>query len=111
MRKLVVIPNNQLAKIQPLLDMFRELCLMINSEKIQCIDEQIIPFKGKHALKQYVKNKPKKWGFKVFSRNSSDGYMHDFFIYNGATEIEDGCGFAAGDVVVKLCQTLKVCFH
>ena len=32
--------------------------------------------------------------------------MHDFFIYNGATDIEDGCGFAAGDVVVKLCQTL-----
>ena len=31
--------------------------------------------------------------------------MHDFFIYNGATDIEDGCGFAAGDVVVKLCQT------
>ena len=39
-------------------------------------------------------------------KNSSDGYMHDFFIYNGATVIQDGCGFAAGDSVVKLCQTL-----
>ena len=87
--------------------MFREQCLILNADQVQNINEQIIPFRGKHALKQCVKNKPQKWGFKVFSRNSADGYMHDFFIYNGAKDIDDSCGFAAGDVVVKLCQTLK----
>ena len=71
---------NRLAKVQPQLDMFRKQCLELNPDQVQNIDEQMIPFKGKHSLKQYVKNKPKKWGFKVFSRNSADGYMHDFYI-------------------------------
>ena len=75
--------------------------MLLFPDQVQNIDEKIIPYKGKHALKQYVKNKPKKWGFKVFSRNSFDGYMHDFFIYNGATIIQNGCGFAAGDCVVS----------
>lgn len=30
------------------------------------IDEMIIPFKGRSGLKQYMKAKPKKWGFKVW---------------------------------------------
>ena len=65
---------NRLAKVQPLLDMFRKQCLELVPDQVQNIDEQVIPFKGKHSLKQYMKNKPKKWGFKVFSRNSPDGY-------------------------------------
>ena len=57
---------NRLAKIQPLLDMFREQCLLLFPDQVQNIDEQIIPFKDKHALKQYVKNKPKKMGVQGF---------------------------------------------
>ena len=81
------VSYNRLAKIQPLLDLFRKQCLELNPDQAQNIDEQIIPFKGKHNLKQYVRNKPNRWGFKVFSRNSPDGYMHDFYIYNGAVTV------------------------
>ena len=42
----------------------------------------------------------------MFSRNSSDGYMHDFFIDNGAVNIEDSCSFLTGDTVMKLRETL-----
>ena len=113
----IVIARNdpaydRLAKIKPLLDKFREQCLKAKPAQVQCIDEQIIPFKGRHSLKQYVKNKPKKWGFKVFSRNSNDGYMHDFFIYNGNVNVSDSCGFVGGDVVIRLCEHLDTgCSH
>ena len=30
-------------------------------------DEAMVPFKGRHSLKQYVPSKPTKWGFKVWT--------------------------------------------
>lgn len=39
----------------------------ITLEERLCIDEQIIPFKGKLDTKQYAKGKPKPWGFKGIS--------------------------------------------
>ena len=27
-----------------------------------CFDEQLVPFKGKSQLKQYIPSKPHKWG-------------------------------------------------
>ena len=35
----------RLAKVQPLLDLFRTQCLQLNSDQVHNIDEQIIPFK------------------------------------------------------------------
>ena len=45
---------NQLSKVQPSLDLFRTQCLQLNADQVHNIDEQIIPFKDKYALKQYT---------------------------------------------------------
>jgi hypothetical protein len=37
------------------------------SETNLCIDEQMISFKGHINIKQYIKNKPTKWGIKLFA--------------------------------------------
>ncbi|XP_047116201.1 piggyBac transposable element-derived protein 3-like [Schistocerca piceifrons] len=42
--------------LEPLVENFRRIPM---SEKLS-VDEQMIPFKGRHTLKNYVKNKPKK---------------------------------------------------
>ena len=55
-----------LAKIHPLLDMLQEQCIKLTAEQEQCVDDQVIKFKGRHSLKQYIPNKPTKRGFKVF---------------------------------------------
>ena len=57
--------HDRLFKIRPLLEFIRRTCLKITPQQRQSVDEQIIPFKGKTALKQYLPKKPKKWGFKV----------------------------------------------
>ena len=78
-------PNDKIYKIrpllQPLVDNMRAVGLPMN-EKLS-IDEQMIPFKGRHSLKNYVKNKPKKWGYKAFVLCSSEGIAHKFELYTG----------------------------
>ena len=52
-----------------------------------CIDESIIPFRGRHKLKQYNPMKPNKWGFKVFLLcDSASGYVFRYKFYAGGEE-------------------------
>ena len=48
------------------------------------VDEAMIPFKGRLSFKQYMKDKPTKWGIKVFVlSDASNGYVYRFQIYAG----------------------------
>ena len=102
-------PNyGRLSKIRRLLTMLNEKCRKMTQFQHHAVDEQIIPFKGRASLKQYLPKKPKRWGIKVFSRNADDGFMHDFCIYEGKpVTVEDSCGKQPGDIVLKLCCDLQ----
>jgi hypothetical protein len=51
------------------------------------IDEQTIPWKGRHKCRTYNPNKPEKWHFKVLSLNCSiTGYQCAFYLYQGKSE-------------------------
>ncbi|KAL3223997.1 hypothetical protein MRX96_027064 [Rhipicephalus microplus] len=47
------------------------------------VDEQIVQFKGRSSLKQYVPSKPHKWGYKIFVLCDTHGLVYDFSIYTG----------------------------
>jgi hypothetical protein len=49
-------------------------------ETITSVDEQMIPFKGQLGLKVYMKNKPKKWGVKIWALAGQSGYIHRFSV-------------------------------
>lgn len=66
---------DHLFKVRPLLHFIRGNCFKMFQEQRLSIDEQIVPFKGKTRLRQYVPNKPHKWGFKIISRNGTDGLL------------------------------------
>jgi len=36
----------------------------LEPEEKHSVDEQMIPFKGRSSMKQYMKSKPHKWGYK-----------------------------------------------
>lgn len=79
---------DQLYKVRPLLTMLRNQCMLVAPEQRQSVDEQIIPFKGKNRLRQYLPKKPKRWGFKVIARCCArTGFTHDFTIYQGLSQI------------------------
>ena len=72
----------------------------------QSIDEHMTKFKGRNSCKQYIKNKPIKWGFKWWCRcSSTTGYLYEFNLYLGKKEkTELGLGES---VVLNLSQKLE----
>ncbi len=100
---------DKLYKIRPLLRMLRDNCSKVTPEEHNSVDEQIIPFKGKSSLRRYMPKKPKKWGFKVFSRNGQSGFCYDFEV-EGAPDPEqpsiESIGYSSGDIVLRMCNNL-----
>ena len=64
-------------KIRPLIDHFNKVFPeTMSDDSEQTIDEHMVKFKGRSSMKQYVKNKPIKWGFKFWFRCASKtGYL------------------------------------
>ncbi|XP_042147349.1 piggyBac transposable element-derived protein 3-like [Ixodes scapularis] len=60
--------TDKFTKIRPAFGLLRGNFRKVEEEKQQSIDEMMVPYKGKRAgkLRQYMKNKPHKWGYKLF---------------------------------------------
>ena len=98
--------DDKLKKLRTLADKLRDRFRAVPLEQNLSVDEQIIPFKGRHGLKQYLPKKPHKWGYKVFVLSGVSGYAYDFEIYAGKQDNillpgEADCG-ASGNVVIRL---------
>lgn len=100
---------DNLHKVRPLIDMLSStFARCAEPEMYVSVDEQIIPFKGRHSLKVYMLKKPKKWGYKVWVQAGQSGYVHKFF-FAGDTTVTACSGITenvgkAGEVVVKLTE-------
>lgn len=92
-------------KISELLELFRKKCKeLYRPPQRLSVDEAMIRFKGRHYFKQFIKNKPAKWGLKMWMAAAAEnGYVVDFFVYTGkdaeAYPSDVGLG---GSVVLKL---------
>ncbi|CAG9563425.1 unnamed protein product [Danaus chrysippus] len=60
-------------KVRPIAEKIRKNCLLQENENKFSIDEMTIAYKGRKAgnRKQYMKDKPNKWGFKNYVRGGS----------------------------------------
>ena len=72
------------------------------------IDARMVKSKGRSGIKQYIKNKPTKWGIKLWVlADSLNGYTCDFEVYTGKNTAyplsEKGLGY---DVVIRLTEPL-----
>lgn len=99
--------NDKLHKIRPLLQMFYKKIHTIPKDEHLCVDEMMVPFKGKTAMRQYMPKKPIKWGIKIFCLCSSKGIIYDFETYQGKNTIvgDANLGFCS-DIVVHLTRTI-----
>ncbi|CAM4569051.1 unnamed protein product [Leuciscus chuanchicus] len=97
---------DKLFKIQPLIThLVSKIKAIPMSEKLS-VDEQMVPFKGRSRLKQYLPKKPKKWGYKLMVLAGSDGIPHNFEVYTGKVVrppqlVDIG---SSGNVVLRLAQ-------
>ena len=102
--------RDKLFKVRPMVDHLKTEFKKIPMNQHVCIDEQMVPFKGKHSMKQYIPNKPKKWGFKFLVLCDSSGVCHDFFPYTGKIDPVDNPEVpnlgASSNCVLRLAQTI-----
>ncbi len=78
-------------------------------ERDNVIDEGMVPFKGRLGFKQYRKEKPTKWGIKVWLlATSKTDYLHNFEVYMGRNRNGDmndaGPTLLSQQVVLNLCR-------
>ncbi|XP_065844140.1 piggyBac transposable element-derived protein 4-like [Oscarella lobularis] len=100
-------PRDKLMKVRPLikhcLEKFKS---SFKLAKNITVDEAMIPYKGRWSIKQYMKDKPTKWGIKVYVlADALTGYIWNFFIYvgkaaaQGVEPVEGLCSRAVLDLV------------
>lgn len=108
--------SDRFYKVRTIVEQIRQNCLQGEKGNRFSVDEMMIPYKGRKAgnRKQYMKDKPTKWGFKNYVRAGVDGMIFDFLLYGGEdtfrfhtfTDEEVSLGFGAR-IVIALCQSIK----
>lgn len=73
--------------IVPLITNFQKY--VVPSKKV-CIDETMIPFRGKIFFRQYIKGKRHKYGIKMYKLCLEKGYTYNFSIYVGKSDSQKG---------------------
>lgn len=100
--------RDKLFKIRPIITHLKQKFIAHTKPQMLCIDEQIVPYKGMSALKQYNPKKPNKWGYKIFVLCDNNGITHDFEIYTGKilpVPGKEDIG-ASGNIVLHLASSI-----
>nr|CAI5849424.1 unnamed protein product [Callosobruchus analis] len=96
--------GDRLFKVQSLVDSLNEKFKNnIMCDENVCIDETIVPFRGRLKFRQYIKGKRHKFGIKLFKLCMSGGYLLHAKIYCGQDKV-DGMSVAT-KVVLELLET------
>jgi hypothetical protein len=99
--------DDRLYKITPLLNVLRESfqSKVVPGEYL-CIDETLVPFKGRLKFKQYISNKRHKFGIKLFKLCLKGGYLYDLKVYCGQENDKERSETVPTKVVMNLVQQL-----
>ena len=71
------------------------------------IDEQMVPYFGRHSAKIFIRGKPIRFGYKNWILASSDGYSYKFGTYTGACKTKDSSNPLDPQVVSDLLSLVK----
>lgn len=96
---------DKLFPVRPLYDEILNACqAYYHPRRELAVDERMVATKAKTGMTQYMKNKPTKWGMKLFVlAESSSGYTVRFIIYTGRSAAVSERGLSY-DVVMNLVQ-------
>ena len=101
--------EDKLRKVSSFLEFFKDRCKALYQPfQRVAVDERMVKSKHRSGIRQYIKNKPTKWGIKLWVlADSLNGYTCDFDVYIGrhaGHQVSDkGLGY---DVVMKLVTPL-----
>jgi len=106
-------PHDKLHKIDFILKSLRE---SFRSEYLPhreiSVDEAMVPFKGRLGIKQYMKDKPVKWGVKLWvAADAVSAYCLNFEVYVGKQETVRQTLGMSSRVVVEMVKHLEMKGH
>ncbi|KAK9744357.1 Transposase IS4 [Popillia japonica] len=55
------------------------------SQEVHCIDESMVPYYGRHGTKQFIRGKPIRWGYKLWTGTNKHGYIEWFQPHQGSS--------------------------
>lgn len=80
--------TTKLRKISHFLDKLKlRFQAIVVPDKNICIDETLVPFRGRLAFRQYIKNKRHKFGIKLFKLCTAGGYTYNLSVYCGKEDV------------------------
>ncbi|XP_066569538.1 piggyBac transposable element-derived protein 4 [Amia ocellicauda] len=93
--------HDPLFRLKPLMTEIQTACKSFyQPRKNLSIDERMVATKAKTGMTQYIKDKPTRWGFKLFIlADSYNGYTTDFTVYTGKGKFPTGLGLSYDAVV------------
>lgn len=82
--------TSRIIKVSPLLDKLKiRYQAVVVPDKNICIDETIVPFRGRLSFRQYIKNKRHKFGIKLYKLCTTGGYTYNLSVYCGKEPVTD----------------------
>ena len=100
-------PSDKFFKVNPLFKMINESCLQnFIPEKNISIDESMVPYYGRHGCKQYIQNKPVKFGYKLCLAATTPDYAIQFYPNAGKDDNYNKDIGLGGSVVMTLMSEL-----
>ena len=104
----VQLANHPLKKILPLHDYIKGKCLEVYQPLQELsVDERMVKSKARTHFRQYIKDKPTKWGFKYWVIADPTGYTIDCNIYCGASSRDTSEKGLSHKVVTDLIQPFR----
>ena len=99
-------------KMRPVIDQLNsKFSEVLSNNSEQSIDEHIVKFKGRSGMKQYIKLKPIKWGFKFwFRRLSKSGYLYQMDTYLGRKQTPEFNLGLGNELVLQLTKDVEQSF-
>nr|CAI5829083.1 unnamed protein product [Callosobruchus analis] len=98
--------NDKFAKVRPFFDVINKKNLQFGMFSFNLsIDEQMVPYFGRHSCKMFIKGKPVRLGFKLWCFCSSDGYLFYSVPYGGAQNQTHSNLGLGGDVMSSVVKS------
>lgn len=92
--------NDKFGTVRPVIKMLNERFLHF-AEYQECLSiESMVPYFGRHGTKQFLKGKPIRYGYKMWSMCEPLGYLMSFEPYQGAVQKQHKAVIGVGGLVV-----------